>query len=116
MPITTPVQLALAKRVSAHLHAHPEQHDQYEYYTETECGTTACVAGWTAILDGADPIRRSYDEYGRAFSISEYSQEALGLDDDEANALFHEIMDPVRARTYLEELIVAGERAEGGER
>jgi hypothetical protein len=31
---------------------HPEKHDQRTWGYKSDCGTTACFAGWTAVLNG----------------------------------------------------------------
>ena len=127
MPITTPEQLALAKEVSEHLHEHPEQHYQGDWFAETECGTTACVAGWTAILDGARLVR---EPFGLADGptkarivvggepIGVYAQRALGLTNLEAERLFHYEIDNALALSYLDDLIddCAASALEGGGR
>ncbi|WP_280455453.1 hypothetical protein [Nocardia brasiliensis] len=115
MPITTPAQLDLARRVSEHVHAHPEQHDQTIFYRDDagSCGTAGCIAGWTAVLDGARPI---FAELGSclAFEVStpggdrliaEYARKALGLTADEARRLFTPNQTDSSARDYLDELI-----------
>ena len=118
MPITTPEQLVLAQRVSAHVRAHPEQHAQGDWYQENNCGTTACVAGWTAILDGAELSKDFYDNgfveanrvrnaNGTSRLIANYAQEALGLTRDEAKNLFYS--RERAALTYLDRLIAKGE-------
>ncbi|MFI6215670.1 hypothetical protein ACIBCD_27070 [Nocardia brasiliensis] len=115
MPITTPEQLALARRVSEHVHAHPEQHDQTIFYREDagSCGTAGCIAGWTAVFDGAQPI---FAELGSCLAnevstpggdrlIDDYARKALGLTIDEARALFTPNQPDSSAREYLDELI-----------
>lgn len=120
MPITTPEQLALAKRVRDHVKAHPEQHDQtLWYFSEPTCGTTACIAGWTAVLDGAQPIQ---DYAGESClvaigddqrSIPVYARKALGLTGSEAWQLFDGCSND-RALAYLGELIAAAEASLSG--
>ncbi|WP_148310936.1 hypothetical protein [Nocardia brasiliensis] len=115
MPITTPAQLDLARRVSEHVHAHPAQHDQTIFYRDDAGagGTAGCIAGWTAVLDGAQPI---FAELGSclAFEVStpggdrliaEYARKALGLTADEARELFTPDQLDSSAREYLDELI-----------
>jgi len=97
--ITTPEQLALAKRVRTQLIEHPGQHDQATFYGENLCGTTACTAGWTAVLNGASPVIRGHPSAGLWATyvitpsggrkrIWTYAQDALGLTDEEAADLF----------------------------
>lgn len=54
--MTDPTQISelrgapLAKAVAEYITAHPEEWDQGQWGIETDCGTTACFAGWTLIL------------------------------------------------------------------
>jgi hypothetical protein len=71
--IITMEQVELAERVLEFITDHPEQHNQWEWIhagrdgdqavmhiepgdagiqTAVDCGTSACFAGWTAVLDG----------------------------------------------------------------
>ncbi len=125
MPITTPEQLALARRVRDHLAAHPDEHNQGTWYcTVPECGTVACIAGWTAVFDGAEPIlsgrSASYvrTKTGITQYIADYARAALGLGESEANGIFNS--DNEEAVGHLEDLIANAEQllmatAEGGE-
>ena len=121
MPITTREQLALAKRVRNHVRARPEQHDQGHWYRRWNhcgiCGTTACIAGWTAILNGAEliveqdwigPVAEEVrTESGDAEFIIFYAQGALGLDFPEREYLFYAAEG--EAVAYLGDLIAAAE-------
>jgi hypothetical protein len=40
----------------AHIEAHPEEHDQNWWFRKRDCGTTACLAGTLALLDGWEPV------------------------------------------------------------
>lgn len=82
-------------------------HNQDQWADETDCGTTACLAGWRALADGfvlvrggSDPDTLQHPD-GRvlwmpleAYSESEdtvcgYVQKRMGLTTLEATTLFH---------------------------
>lgn len=61
--------------------------------TNDSCGTTACVAGWTALAAGYRIVRGvnvmgARGEY--LGTVGEVAQELLGLDQDQAFDLFHD--------------------------
>lgn len=115
--INTPHALALAKRVRDHLTEHPEQHKQANFWRRTDCGTTACIAGWVAILDGVDlEIEPALSGPGASATtlatgedISHYAGRVLGLTHGEIESLFYDIQDETAALTYLCELIAEAE-------
>ena len=63
---------------------HPEQHDQYRFVDMNICGTTACFAGWAALLSGWSIAR-----IRRVDSMYDAGAKLLGLTDDEASILFY---------------------------
>lgn len=88
----------------AYIEAHPEQHNQaswFERRTSGACGTTACLAGTVALLDGWEPAWTS--QYaptaenvirdGETRHVGLLAAEILDLDDDQYEALFHEAGD-----------------------
>lgn len=94
--------------LAAHLLANPERHDQREYAVRGECGTSHCAAGWVVVLEGydlawtriedaetiasfgpGDVAYLAYDPIGRYVSIADEAARLLGLDYDQAEALFH---------------------------
>lgn len=107
MPGIVITPLDRLKKLHARLLANPEQHDQEEWIKRSECGTTACAAGW-AILDAADdepgvevvygsliPGRVEVSRYvkltpdGPARTVSTAARELLGLTVDQADHLFY---------------------------
>ena len=125
MPIQTAEQLALAKKVRDHIAEHPEQHDQACWYRQNECGTVACIAGWTAVPDGAQPDlildEEDLDEAasvrlpdGSRRQIAGYARKALGLTENEAYQLFHRTPNEAVAAQALDKLIADGEAAVSG--
>ena len=107
MMMMTP-DLPLLRKVIDHITAHPEQHDQKFWLKTTECGTVACVAGWTCLLNGDEPDERvAYGNHTASVipadapnpdarsiayssSVPERAKELLGLTPKEADALFDE--------------------------
>jgi hypothetical protein len=57
----------------------PRQFDMSDYVTENECGTVACIAGWTYLTYG-DPAGEG--------DPHELAAIHLGLDEDRADDLF----------------------------
>jgi hypothetical protein len=54
------------------------------------CGTTACLAGHTLIREGYQPTNAGYflSPEGRYISTEAVAEELLGLEEDQAHALF----------------------------
>jgi hypothetical protein len=111
-------QRALGEIVLDHLIHHPEQHDQSTFGYRDECGTRACVAGWTIVFaqqqslleinwgssaKGILSAVRMPD--GEFFDPFDAAQELLGLDDDEACNLFYYGAREPDARAYLRRLL-----------
>jgi hypothetical protein len=77
----------LGRKVLDHVTAHREQFDMSEWgYNDPECGTKACLAGWTLLLngytiDGNDDFRDSAGEL--AYHLPEVAHELLKLTDAE---------------------------------
>lgn len=110
-------QIELAKAVMDHIEADPDHHDQTTWLRATPCGTAGCFAGWTVLLSGCtfapqvdlDRVEREslqvwkIDSEGRLHdwmygtglypadtkTVGEWAQEHLGLNDENARALFH---------------------------
>ena len=100
----------LFNRLADHFEKHPDTWDQESWGHSNECGTHACIAGWTAILtygeaafipdpfnDDAMVMRMRYHApNGRGETILEHAGRLLGLDDDNAARLFHSSWRPNR--------------------
>ncbi len=99
---------------------HPERHCQDTFFSHsdsnpiTDCGTTACVAGWTVAMLGMT----SDDIFAASpyVSTSCIARDALGLSDEEADKLFFGTLseeDPeAAALAMLDEFIEKG-KAQG---
>lgn len=109
-----PLNLELLEKVRDKITQNPERHDQNNWGSKTEqCGTTHCIAGWAAALDGAviDWEENGFGGWdadyvnGGAQHIETYAKEALGLSPDQA-CIFYAPRD--RALQLLGELIEQG--------
>jgi hypothetical protein len=90
---------ALAYRVLDHIDAHPEQWRQNWWFTQRDCGTAACFAGWACVLSGDQPRVTDADEVGEfstvirpdgaLANVEDRAEALLGLDGDKAGALFY---------------------------
>lgn len=80
--------------------AHPERHNQRVWAKRTECGTAACLAGWTVMFAGIEinwepdgcweaGTHFIYDTVDGVF-ISDAAAHLLGLDEHVAKRLFDE--------------------------
>jgi hypothetical protein len=118
MTINVPLLEATLQQIKDH----PDKWDQGEWVGEGDCGTTACFAGTTALLQGWQPNREACstlivngpfrnwldkwmcnpDQVGDR-SVREIAQTDLGLDDAQARLLFES-----RNRLEMLELIVKG--------
>ena len=81
----------LGRKVLDHVTAHREQFDMRDWgYNDPECGTKACLAGWTLLLngytiDGNDDFR---DTEGRLAYVPATAAELLKLTEDEHYGTF----------------------------
>lgn len=130
-------QVTQAYAVLDFIEAHPDKHDQSRWiYSPTaeeippgvigpdevyagydrdrvlnECGTTACYAGWYALLAG-----RVFSGYGHLLSggrqdVPRFAAKGLGLTPDEAYALFYDADDLADVRKAVFEIF--GPRPDG---
>lgn len=110
-------------RVVAHCAANPERHDQGlwldvcatawlnpdegELAEDWQCRTTACVAGWTAILNGWRPIADNSAEMTDGDHVEHatiVAQRVLGLSPCQANMLFTLTADLADVRIVVERI------------
>jgi hypothetical protein len=124
MPLVDRFDVEVAEGLVRFLLDHPNAHQQRMWITPTEqgielldtlpvdpaaivdCGTTACLAGWAVILDGArlrtqDRVQfprvvmdreakvGSYDYAWNQETLVDYAQQLLGLNDEEVGWLFY---------------------------
>jgi hypothetical protein len=103
--------IELLTRLRRQIAEHPEAHDQKVWAEKTECGTTACAAGWTLILTDRDHwYRHGNTEYIRAWNgfVSDVAGDLLNLDATERSYLFYYALTTVDTLTVIDALI-AGE-------
>jgi hypothetical protein len=105
---TTMINVAELNRVLAHCEAHPRQHDQNAWLNladpawdgegehladDWQCHTTACLAGWTVILNGWKPNAVDSSavinvDTGVTGFVATVARRILGLSADQAHELF----------------------------
>lgn len=109
-----------------YIRTHPEHHDQADFFalslydprrelsdrmqdvftdaagTLNSCGTTACFAGWVALLGGHRLNMYGFNEHRRhAQSIA---TELLGIDDEQADLLFFQAQSLDALETAIAEV------------
>lgn len=85
--------LDLLDAVVAHIEAHPEQHDQTTWF----CGTTACIAGRTALMSGWKPysFKPGHTSHSVVFKddevrhVEDVARDLLRIDQDTVDDLFN---------------------------
>lgn len=97
----------LAAQILEHITAHPEQHDQVSFGEKNDCGTTACIAGWAALLTDNAFFRKNNDDEWRIFlkpdaedSFESLGANLLGMEYDDAWELFY-CLDNEQAKAAL---------------
>jgi hypothetical protein len=75
----------------AYIEKHPEQHDQATWFRRYTCGSTACLAGHVAILDGWTLIdgHGMAEKAGVLRHVADVAEAVLDLDDLEVDRLFY---------------------------
>lgn len=117
----TPYNVDLMLQVREQITAHPETHNQASWVYRTTCGTTMCIAGWATTAAGLEifekeSARPEYVVDDLAFrgrrSIQAAAKRLLGLDADEARALFCGDASHATALALLDRFIDAGKNGE----
>lgn len=110
------MNIELMTKVRDHVVAHPEQHDQGTWARKTECGTTACAAGWTLLLGNPEVAREYADEEVFTFtgvvrrvfgspSVADAAANLLDIDAYQADMLFIQAKTHEGAVAVMNELI-----------
>lgn len=98
----------------ANLPPHQREWDQMVWRDVSSCDTAYCIAGYTTdVLLDMQPFLFSMviNEHGQRESVATAAQLALGLTDDEANALFNQDNDITTVRAVADAICQrAGER------
>lgn len=76
----------LLEQTMQHIKDHPEQHRQSIWVNS--CGTSACFAGWAALLSGMDWAQIIAAEDQGAGGMHAMGAELLGISIDDAYRLF----------------------------
>lgn len=82
------MNVELALEVKEHILKHPEQARIESWAEETECGTVACIAGWTCLL-GGDRVQEYEQQYETDFdNYAGYACELLDIDLETGESVF----------------------------
>lgn len=97
---------ALLEATMAQIREHPELHNQEHFFTETDCGTAGCFAGWALMLSGytkatPTPLAGVISPNGDWLGAWQSAEDLLGLTPAEAGALF----SPANSRKALELMV-----------
>jgi len=104
----------LLEAIADHIEAHPEAYDQGSWCYTTgsmassenkldildkmglnDCNTRGCIAGWAVALNiHTKEVRDVLDKGVGLFDLGNMAQNLLGLDQLEAETLFHEAWEP----------------------
>ena len=97
----------LLQKVMDYIEAHPEKHDQTDWF----CGTAACFAGHAALMSGWT-IVTSQKNAGMVTNgdciryVPGVARDALGLTIAEADALFDESLTTPQLHVMVDDLIL----------
>lgn len=103
MKLNVPLLDSVMKKITEF----PELHDQGSVFTETDCGTACCFAGWACVLSGYEPAMdatgsgrevKAPNGFQPAFGLAQY---LLGLNLDQALTLF----SPSNSRAVLDAMV-----------
>jgi hypothetical protein len=84
------MNVRLLRRVAKHILAEPRRYEQgvwCEATTSSPCGTTACIAGWAAIL-GEKLDLKTIDHDDLYYRASSKARKLLNINRDQAARLF----------------------------
>lgn len=100
----------LIRKVAARLRnlRHEAHYNQMDWVRKTECGTTACIAGWACLEMGLSPKAmvdlvtdwRLNAVIGEESPVSLAARNLLGLSEEQAHALFSDNPDRVWPESY----------------
>jgi len=100
--------------VLAYHDAHPDEHDQGVFGSQTSCGTVCCTAGRAVIMFAPEhalwvpdrflePTGMKLHSAPTGVPIHELAAGLLGLDDEQANELFFYAKDQASCRRIVEQ-------------
>jgi hypothetical protein len=82
----TMINTELLEQTMRHIIDNPQAHDQTIW--ATECGTTACFAGWACLLSGAKPQRWLWEWDDTLWQMPHLAERLLKLESLDASELF----------------------------
>jgi hypothetical protein len=114
--VTAPIPNAeLAWRVLDHIIANPDQYapDVWIYRGDPECGTAACIAGWTCLLSGDEPVyvdrheeEANTVEYGDGSDrVARRAAFLLGIEYDDEDVYGHRLFHVGNRITTISRLV-----------
>ena len=98
----------LLEKVMQHIEDYPETHMQMTW--TTNCGTSACFAGWTCLLDGYQHIPDTNGGFFRKrtetrISADTLARERLGLTSEEGHMIFAALNSRSMLRLMVKDLV-----------
>ena len=106
------VNIELAEKVLKQVKENPEQHDQHNWITKSDCGTRACLAGWTVHIAGLRPGTWIEGPVWSAWStvsvggvernIDRVAAELLGMDEESADRIFYTLSNEHSIELFTE--------------
>jgi hypothetical protein len=112
--------IELAEKVLRQITSDKRHHCQGTWISENSCGTSACIAGWTALVDDNVHVEiqhgccyQIYDKStGRNLGVvSDYARRALGLTGGQDEELFY-TMSRLESRRKLARMIKEAKKAQ----
>lgn len=107
--------MELAEKIHDQIDRHPESHEQAHWGEKNECGTSACICGWAALMNGDahyEPLFLGVDILVLNDDAGDdwinYGAKVLGLNELDADKLFMETSN-TQAKEALK-YIAKGER------
>lgn len=116
------LDIPYARKVLEHLVAHPEEHEQtYWGYRGSACGTKACIAGTTVLMDSQTTVLWSHNGdlagsvgvNNQYMGLADRAAQLLGLNREDAHNLFYNGSNS-DALAQLESYITAAEKVQYG--
>jgi len=102
------VNVELLERTMTQIRDHPELHQQDFWFTETDCGTAACFAGWACLLSGMRQCSNDTSVSSSAVetpygvdAVSQAARKLLGLTEEQSRVLF----GPGNTESILEAMV-----------
>jgi hypothetical protein len=92
-------------RVMDFIDKNPDRHYQGVWGLKNQCGTTACFAGWTVLMNGGSIQSANIflDKDGKPIdSVGRYAAEILGLNDRDLDTMFLRALDRDDLHDHIE--------------